>query len=348
MNIYNITQSFEENTAHGPYWTGDFPIIPPSKETITFLGQSLNSAFGVSASPMTHGPKAVKLMSQLGYDLITYRSVRSQAWKGQPYPHWRYVDCKDQLTVEALSQKLLGSEHPFKDQEVTTANSFGIQSSKPQEWQQDFEVAQSSLQKGQLLILSIMFTPEEGKDVLEDCKLVAAYAKETSAKVFEINLAHPNSGMNSLVFEDIELSTAICKHIKQIIPDRPIIAKVGYYKQPELLEHFIKETEGCIDGISSTNTFAMPIVDTSGIEMFPGRAKAGVSGSAIRQLSQKQAQKIVDIKKDMKLKDFVVIGIGGVTKPEHIQEYLDLGVDCVQSAVGVWVDPLLAIKYKSI
>lgn len=346
MSLYDISKPFDYNCRLGPFWEGNIPRVPQCNKPFSFLGHSVNSLFGASASPLTHGCKGVRLLSQLGYDIITYRSVRSKQWSGQPYPHWRYVDVTKQLSVEDLNNPVRGNDKPFSLQDVTTANSFGIQSTKPEYWQRDVEKAKHSLQKGQLLILSIMFTPEEGKNVIKDAAEVARYAKETSVIAFEINLAHPNSGMKSLVYEDIETSVAICKSIKKIITDRPLIAKVGYYKNQQLLTEFLKQTNGLIEGISSTNTYAMTIIDAQGKELFPYRPKAGVSGNAIRTLSMQQAKTIINQKIALKLDHLAVIGIGGVIKPKHIQQYIDLGVDAVQAATGIWADPLLAIKYK--
>ncbi len=346
--LYDISMTFEENIAYGPSWTGKFPKIPKKTPKFSLLGHKLSSLFGVSACPLTHGSRGVQLCSQLGYDIITYRSVRSQEWHGQPYPHWRYVKIKKQLRVDSLATSVLGSEKPFSGQDVSMVNSFGIQSLKPEYWQADFEIAKKMLSSGQLLILSIMFTPEAGKDVVEDAQEVARYANETSADVFEINLAHPNSGMKSLVYEDIPVSVAICKRVKKMLKDRPLLAKVGYYKDKMALREFLIKTKGIIQGISSTNTYAMSIIDKKGKEIFPGRPKAGVSGAAIRSLSMDQAQRIVNYKKQLKLKNFVLIGIRGVTKPAHIKRYLEMGVDAVQAAVGVWADPYLASKYRKI
>ncbi len=346
VKLYDISQSFEYNVTYGPFWEGELPTIPKSKQQYSFLGQQVNSLFGVSACPLTHGSRAVSLMSQLGYDIITYRSVRSVEWHGQKYPHLRYVNIPKQLGVQDLTEPIVGSETSFPNQEISLANSFGIQSLKPEYWQRDFEIAKQSLSPGQLLILSIMFTPEGGKDVVKDAGTVSLYAKETSTSVFEINLAHPNSGMKSLVYEDVQTSLAICKAVKNVLGDRLLIAKVGYYKNSQSLEEFIDKSREIINGISSTNTYAMPVIDDQSGELFPGRQKGAVSGAAVRSLSMEQAKKIVDLKQKLKRKDLTIIGIGGVTTPEHIKQYLELGVDAVQSAVGVLEDPLLAYKYK--
>ena len=345
--LYDITKTFEENMTYGPFWDGEFPSFSNTNPNYSFLGKKVNSLFGASASPLTHGSRGVRLCSRLGYDIITYRSVRSIEWYGQKFPHWLYVSVPQQLTEEGLQSPVVGSMEPFANQEVSTANSFGIQSFKPEYWQADFEVAKKSLTSGQLLILALMFTPETGKNVLDDAEVVANYAKETSAEVFEINLAHPNSGMKSLVYEDVATSVAICKRVKKALGGRPLIAKVGYYKNKESVNDFLLQTKGILSGVSSTNTYAMPITNKDGGEIFPGRVKAGVSGAAVRTLSMEQAKAIVSSKKALGLTDLAIIGIGGVTEPKHIDAYLQLGVDAVQSAAGIFANPLLASQYKN-
>jgi dihydroorotate dehydrogenase len=344
--LYDIHKTFEENIESGPEWSMPYPEIPHVRSNYSFFGHRVHSRFGVAACPLTHGSKAVALMAKLGYDIITYRSVRSVSWKGQPYPHWRYVDIPKQLHVSDLTTTVTASDTPCHGQEVSMANSFGIQSSSPELWQEDFEKAKKTLTSGQVLILSIMFTPETHNDIVVDAGRVAELAKQTSAEVFEINLAHPNSGMKSLVYEDIQTSVAICNTVKRTLGDRPLVAKVGYYKEKEMLKAFLDQTRGVIDGISSTNTYGMSIVDATGAEAFAGRPKAGVSGAAVRELSLSQAALLVSYKKELSLHDIVIIGIGGVTKPEHIDMYTDLGVDAIQAAAGVFADPLLAVRYK--
>lgn len=344
--LYDIEKTFEENVVFGPLWNGKYPRLPKRKKHFSFLGHPLNSLFGVAASPLTHGSRNVRLMSCLGYDIITYRSVRSIEWHGQKYPHWRFVSLPKQLTEADLTKTLVGSPKAFPRQEVSTANSFGIQSLKPEYWQVDFEQAQDYLLPGQLLILSLMFTPETGKDVLKDAGVVAGYGKETSAKAFEINLAHPNSGMKSLVYEDVATSVAICRRVKKVLGDRPLLAKVGYYQNPTVLREFMKQTSGIIAGLTSANTYAMPIIDSEQQEVFPGRPKAGVSGWALRTLYKNQIRQVMEYKKSLVLNKFVVIAVGGVMSPAHITEYMRLGADAVQAATGVWADPYLAFKYK--
>jgi dihydroorotate dehydrogenase len=346
--IYDIKQTFEENVTYGPFWNERLPEVAKLAKKSHFLGHEVNSLFGVSACPLTANAKYVKLMSQLGYDIITYKSVRSIEWRGNKYPHFRYVDIREQLTSESVMETATASAEAFQNQEPSMANSFGIHSMRPEYWQEDVALAQSYLKPGQLMMLSLMFTPREGYSFAEDGRDIAKYAAQTPVEVFEVNLSHPNTaGGKMMIYEDADLAYEIFTQMKEELGNKKVIAKVGHYADVLVMKKFMKKTKGLIDGIAMENTFPMKIVDQESQEVFPGRSMAGVSGAAIRSNVLNQAKKAVQFKEELGLKDYVVIGIGGVTKPEHINQYLDLGVDAVQTAVGAWADPYLASKYKN-
>lgn len=345
--IYRLDETFEQNVLYGPFWEGITPEFPKTEPTKTFMGKRVHSLLGVSASPFTFTSRGIEFCSRMSYDIITYRSVRTVEWRGLGAPNWCYVDLPDQLTESDLKKTVLGSIEPFAKQEVSTANSFGIQSYKPEYWQREYEIAKSKLHTGQVLLLALMITPEDGqRDAISDARLVAQYANETSAEILEINLACPNSGSSSLIYEDIDLSTKVCAAVKEGIGKKHLLAKVGYYSDVYALRTLMENTKGIIAGITSTNTYSMQIQDKNGKPFFPGRSTAGVSGGAIRSLSMKQVKEIARLRKELELSDFVIIGVGGVTKPEHVQDYLEAGADAVQAVAGILADPYLAQKYK--
>ncbi|MEO8581809.1 MAG: hypothetical protein ABI425_04540 [Patescibacteria group bacterium] len=346
--LYDLTKTFEENIAYGPFWEGKLPKVPTSKHKKKFLGFSLNSPFGVAACPLTVNSRFISLMSKLGYDLLTYKSVRSVEWHGNPFPHWQHVNLKDQLTSFASNDAVVAGFNSFENTEPSMANSFGIQSIKPEYWQEDVDVTLSKLSTGQLLILSLMCTPKEGEKLVVDAKRLAKLANETKAKMFEINLACPNTdGGQGLIYDDIKHSLKLCTIMKKELGNKPLLVKVGYYQDQSAVKKFLEESKGIIAGISSTNTYTRKIVTDSGKPGFDAaRPMAGVSGAAVRNLSMEQAEYIVKCKQELQLKNFVVVGIGGVTKPKHIDQYLDLGVDAVQTAVGAFANPMLAVEYK--
>lgn len=346
MNVYDLNQSFEYNVTYGPFWEGEVPARPPVKKPMQFLGQQLNSPFGIAACPLTVNSRFISLMSQLGYDLLTYKSVRSVEWHGNVFPHWQYADVAQPLQSFPHQETVKASFDASTATEISMVNSFGIQSVKPEYWQADVAEVLTKLQAGQLFILSLMCTPQSGETLVKDATRLAQLANETSVKIFEINLACPNTdGGQGLIYEDLQHSLKLCAAMKNVLGDKPLLVKVGYYQNQTALKQFMTDAQGLIAGIASTNTYNTKVENAQGEEAFPGRPMAGLSGNAVRQLSLQQAQNAVTFKQELGLKNFEVIGIGGVTQPEHVNEYLDLGVSAVQTAVGAFADPLLAFKF---
>lgn len=341
--LYQLDQTFEYNLAFGPFWDQKLPVRKLPTKKYKFLNFSVNSLFGVSACPLTVNSRFLLLMAKLGYDLLTYKSVRSVEWHGNVFPHWMHVDLKKPLLDPISDQIVKARFDPFEAQDPSMANSFGIQSIKPEYWQADVDLTLSQLPTGQLLILSLMCTPQPGETLIKDATRLAKLANETSAKVFEINLACPNTdGGQGLIYEDIEYSLKLCKAMKKVLGNKHLLVKVGYYKDQNQMREFLRRSKGIISGISSTNTYSMKVLNSQGKEAFPTRPLAGISGAAIRNLSQQQAQNAVRFKQELELKHFAIIGIGGVTRTQDVTQYLDLGVDAVQTAVGALANPYLA------
>lgn len=344
--FYDPSKSVEYHIEHGPLIEGIEFKNDIKKGNFTFLGQQVNSLFGAPAFALTMDHRWTSVLSRLGFDIITYKTVRTVKRPPNPWPNWMFVNSKHQLAKEDLEKPIIGSIESFKDQELSTANSFGVPSNEPEYWKTDFEKAKNEIQEGQLLILSIMTSAIEGRTQVEDAKILAQYAAETSAEAFEINFACPNTEGEGLIYEDVDLTIKICEQLKAVIGNRPLLVKVGYYRNQNDLKRFMTETNGTISGISSTNTFAMKIVNTEGKSAFGDREVAGVAGAAVRNLAHEQINTIMKFKNELQLSDFTVVAIGGISKPEHIQEYVDMGVQAVQAASALWQNPYLAYQFK--
>jgi len=346
--IYDIHKDYGENLELGPIWDGALPEVPEPAQKVEFMGRQLNSRLGVAASPLTANSEYVTLMGLLGYDVITHKSVRSVKWEGNQFPHWAHV-----VPPAILSGAILGnfvvSDLPIIGQESTMANSFGIHSAAPEFWQQDVQDAAKALSPHQLMILSLMCTPIEGQTLVDDARVLAGLAAETDLTHFELNLACPNTdGGAGLIYEDVEQSFNMAVAMKEVLGgSRKLLIKVGRYTDQHMLREFMRRATGIIDGISSTNTYSANVTKKDGSEYFPGRSKAGISGAAVLPYSLRQAANLVQFRDELGLDNFSIIGIGGVTKPADIEKYLELGVDAVQSVVGVYENPYLATQWKS-
>jgi dihydroorotate dehydrogenase (NAD+) catalytic subunit len=346
--LYDIRRSLPENQDHQPQLP---PIeLLPSLLTLEAFGQIYNSRFGAAASPLMMDSERIRTMLERGYDFNTMKSIRSHEHVGNSYPHWVYVDAPGQLSVDRLNDPIQGSFELYPDQEVSTANSFGIASADPAYSIAEFNKANELVKPGQLLILSIMPSTLRSPTMEADIEALANIVKMTSAKFVELNLACPNTGGHGLIYQDLELSTKLLKLLLRILPGIKIIVKIGFYPDQSQLKEFIALNQE-LAGIASTNTYGMPIVDQFGNPIFGSeRPKAGVSGATVRDLSLLQAAELVKSRDELGLKgSMLIIGIGGVTKPEDVNRYLnESGVDAVQSAAGAWADPNLAAKYRQL
>lgn len=348
--IYDITKSLQENIQHGPFWSEPFPKkhLHSKRPSHTFLGLPLCFPFGVAACPLTINSKFTTLISSLGFDLITYKSVRSVKWKGNEFPNWLYADMPKSLKNAVIPSPVTAHSKPFPHQDISMVNSFGISSPSPKNWQEDVDKACDTLDTDQILILSLMLTPQNGEKLSVDASRLGELASKTKAKIFELDLSCPNSdeGSGSL-YENVELSTRLCKIVGSKLQGRPLLAKVGYYKDSTVLRNFMAQSKGIIAGISTMNTLSIPVVLNNQQEAFPGRPTAGLSGSAIRQLAYEQLLALLTFKQELHLLDFVTICMGGVTRPGDIENYLKAGADAVQSVVGAWDNPYLAHEWKT-
>lgn len=341
---YDLNLTLEQNLLKGPPSIPTNLQIPKTKATL-WMGQKLLSPFGIAASPLTMNPAWIEWGSKMGYDFITYKTVRSRSWASNNYPNWLVVDGNS--FDENLGQ--IKTSKPFQSNEISMANSFGVQSPEPEVWMAEYEKSKSFLQEGQILVLSIMPTIIHGENILQDIDRLSDYVNQTSAELVEINLACPNSE-NNLIFFDVNLSIAIIKNLRsRLDSNKKLLVKLGYYPNQKDLHEFVKGTVGQITAITSINTVGMNISNEDNTPAFgKGRIQAGVSGAVIRPYALHQMAKLVLYRKEFSLEDDLgLIAVGGVSKPEHIHQFLSQGNNIVvQATTGVWENPMLAIEFK--
>lgn len=323
------------------------PVISTERLDIKLFGKNIASPIGVPACALTGTADRVAFLAQRGFDVITFRSRRTIYHGGNNFPHWCYVDSRGQLAESDLKNILMGSQDPFVGQEVSTANSFGVPSEEPYQWVLEYEKAKRTVLPSQMLILSVMPSIHSNITLEEDVAELASHILRTSAEVVELNLACPNSEGN-LIYQDVGLSIKLIHTLFNLMSGKKrLVVKIGYYMDQGALYLLLKMTQGFLDGITTTNTFPMPIVDGQGNAYFGKRSSAGVSGATIRNLAQAQARNTVAFRDQLHLKgSLTVIAAGGVTHPDHVNQYLDMGVDVVQAAAAVKDNPMLAADWK--
>lgn len=348
--FYDPLKSYEENYANGPY--GDFAnpkSLPTQTSDATLFDIPVNSLFGIPAGPLINA-KFCQGAFQNGFDINIYKTVRSRNYPCHPFPNTLAVKISGDLTME-LAEKPLVAEAKFDTAQLSISNSFGVPSKDPEIWQADMSQALAAAGQGQILIGSFQGTRPENKsdDVayIADHVTTAKLVVETGVPALELNLSCPNEGTNNLLCFDTELVVRIISAIKDAIGDVPLLLKMAYFKCQDTLETFITKTQNIVQGYAAINTIPARLVDESGNQALPGegRAVSGVCGSAITWAGLEMTQRLAEIRATNDY-NFLICGVGGVSKPSDYFKFRQSGADFVMSATGAMFNPGLAQDIK--
>jgi dihydroorotate dehydrogenase len=247
--------------------------------------------------------------------------------------------------LDLSSEKVLVADEYIDS--IAVANSFGIPSVKPEVWQPDMREALAVAGKGQAVLVAFQGTARgKGReDFVQDHVKGVGLILETGADVIEINLSCPNEGEAVLACFDTDITTRIVTAVREAYPDIKLIIKIAYFADHDHLKDLVKHVGGMLDGISAINTIPMPVVDADGRDVFPGRAKAGISGAPIKWAGLEMTRLLTQYRDELGF-SYKVIGIGGVISADDFHEYLEAGADIVMSVAGAMWNPNLAAEIK--
>ncbi len=351
--FYDPTLSYEENFEKGPPINFQ-NLIPPKREIkkqYKFLGFDVNLPFGIPPGPLLNS-KFMKAAFAWGFDVSTYKTVRTNVFPSHPFPNVLFVTVDGELHPDQ-TPKLLGTQKTEKSKETfSITNSFGVPSKTPKEWQEDVKKSLSYVKSGQLMILSFMGTVKENQtqeEFIQDFAMAAKLSYQTGAKVLEANLSCPNIGDEGLVCYNLTVTEHVVKAIRQEIGNTPLILKVGYYKNDNDLEKLAKIANDHAQAIAAINTLQVAIVDEKGNQALPGknRLKSGVCGAAIKWAGLAMVEKLKAIKEKNNY-NYDIVGIGGVMTPNDYVTYRNAGADLVQSATSAMWNPYFAHEIEKL
>ncbi len=353
--FYDPTKSYEENYEHGPYGAFAEVLADTSKRYIqkgepqfNYHGYPVYKPIGIPPGPLINS-RFVKAAFDMGFDICVYKTVRSNSYPCHPHPNILALDLKGDLTIKKSKEQLVGSAEYNEPLSIT--NSFGVPSKPVDYWQEDVKKALSYAGKGQVLVLSFMGTVQEGQteqEFIDDHVFAAKKALETGAKLLEVNLSCPNIGNEGLICYNAEISGKIVKAIKEVIGDRPLSVKIGYFESDGALHNFVDHVGAYVQGIASVNTIPAEVVDAKGNQALPGpnRLKSGICGAGIKWAGLEMARRLFDIRKSRGL-SYTIESMGGVMTADDYDEYRKAGADVVMSATGAMWNPFLAQEIKS-
>ncbi len=213
-------------------------------------------------------------------------------------------------------------------------------SQSPEFLLKDIEKANRSLSSGQVMIVSVVGTPNLGLSFCQDFVRTASLAKDAGAKIIEANFSCPNvEKTDGILYKSASTVEEYTRAIAQAIHPLPLILKVGTFDN-EMEEVLLAAARGGAKGICGINSVSMSVTPP----LDQHRKTSGVCGAAIRDDALLFIQEASSIIKKHKL-DLTLLGCGGIMAPEHFDEFIEAGALIAMSATGMMWDPNLAMRY---
>lgn len=346
--LYDIRKTFEENFRDPPFSV----IIPPSRSWLPkaqwhqFLGFSLASNIGAAACAVTTG-EGIALLARLGFDVLTYKTIRRRASPSHPLPNIVYLDKDARLSELDLDKPLYTRETPLLVEKIAISNSFGNGCLPPELLIQDITFAKSHLSEGQVLIVSVYGEGELLEVIATEFAEAALIAKQAGADIIELNLSCPNLlKAGEPIYKDAEaVNKIICCVLNRIGSEFPVLVKLGLVSDFYALSKILVATaQAGAKGVSVINSVSMRVLDQEQQPAFGKRIYSGVSGYPIYKLALQFIKKISQINREQKL-GLAILGMGGITLPKHFNAFFNAGADIALSATGMMWNPYLASQY---
>lgn len=337
---YRLDRSYQWNYAHAP-------VLPrlrrvPSGPGGRLFGRLLNSSLGIAAGPLLNS-KWIEGYARLGFDVLTYATVRSVFRPAHALPNIRHVENREQAAVIA--------RRPATNGDTTIAVSLGEPSMEPDVWRKDVRRAKERMGPGQILIVSVVGTPLPGGDVeslVADFARCAEWAAQSGADAVEVHLATPDpfADQAQMIYENVPLAARILHRVRTAI-DVPVLAKLGALRTPRLLHETATRLAPWTNGFVLVHSISRRVLDDDGAPVFegPGRERADVVGAQTFAVASRQVEEMLAWRKAGAW-DRVILAVGGISTVERAQDVLREGADAVLVATAALFDPLFAARFR--
>jgi dihydroorotate dehydrogenase len=336
---YNTQQTYSWNYEHAPD-----PVIvdePRVPGKWTYCGRPVGSPLAIAAGPLLNGRWCL-YYAGLGFDTVTYKTVRSGLRPCYPLPNLQPVRAAEPLEGDRVLQAA-------PEFEGSWAVSFGMPSQPPEVWRRDIAETRRHLPPHKLLSVSVVGTVQPDwsiEQLAEDYATCSQDAAEHGADVIEINLSCPNvNTCDGQLYQQPRDAAVIARRVRQAIGDKPLVAKVGYFARPAESERLLEALAGDVTAIAATNCIAAKVVDGAGRAFFDGQPR-GIAGKSILDACVRQTEMIADGVAQLGLV-MRVIGVGGIFTAGDVCRYVSAGAEAVQLATAAMIDPEVGLKIRS-
>lgn len=342
LSRYQADKSYDWNYDHPPepVRPGRSPPPSPLPGEWDFCGLPVDSPLGVPAGPLLNGAWCLYYAS-LGFDVVTYKTVRSGPRECYSMPNLQPVACGSLSGGEdevAAADRMSGS----------WAVSYGMPSKAPDVWRRDIERTRRDLPARQKLSVSVVGTVQAGwtiEQLADDYATCAAWAVESGADAVEMNFSCPNvDTCDGQLFQQPEDAGVVAATVRRAIGRTPLIAKIGRIVEPADAERLLDHVSRSIDALAMTNSIATTVRGDDGRLMFDGQRR-GICGAATRVASTEQTRALRELI-ERRGESVKLIGVGGAGETRHVKDYLAAGAHAVHVATAAMIDPGLALRIR--
>ncbi|MBI1310446.1 hypothetical protein GC176_03995 [bacterium] len=338
IDRYNAARDYAWNYAHPPRpVTCEVPRVPGNW---TFCGLKTTSPLGMPAGPLLNGDWILYYAS-LGFDVLTYKTVRSGYRACYPLPN----------LVPVRTGPLHGGELELSvaaEMPGSWAVSFGMPSQEPDVWRADVERTRRELPWDKHLNVSVVGTVQPDwsiEDLADDYARCAKWAVESGADTVEVNYSCPNvSTCDGQLYQQPADARLVTQAVREAVGQRPLIVKIGHVTTESEAAALLDALDGAT-ALAMTNSVAATIRDADGTLLFDGQ-KRGICGAATFEASLAQAQLFTRLIRERGCGPRL-IGVGGVSSAAHVRAYLDAGAECVHIATAAMVEPTIGLKIRA-
>jgi dihydroorotate dehydrogenase (NAD+) catalytic subunit len=328
-------------------WNYEHPPAPSSVEERRVAGRwdlcglPVASPLGIAAGPLLNG-HWILYYAALGFDVLTYKTVRSRFRPCYPPPNLQPVASPALQRDDAILPA-------SADMNGSWAVSFGMPSKAPDVWRADIEATRRALPRHKVLSVSVVATPEPDwtrDDLAADFARCAKWAVESGADGVEANFSCPNvSSADGQIFQQPEMAAAVAASLREAIGRKPLLLKIGHVPNEGLAAALCRAVAPHADALVMVNCISAAIVDAAGRPMFNAERR-GIAGHAIRDAALAQVRLFANVIRREKLA-LRLVGVGGIVTAEDVQAHIEAGAHAVQLATSAMLDPTVGLKIRT-
>lgn len=344
-------QSLPRYDRRQPYqWNYDNPPQPVELEQPTvpgqwsFCGLPVSSPLGMPAGPLLNG-KWILYYASLGFDVLTYKTVRSTSRACYPLPNLQPV----------VTTSLEGGEQQVSisnQMQGSWAVSFGMPSASPDIWRKDIEQTRKLLADEKILSVSVVGSLESGwslEDLAEDYAKCARWAIESGADCIETNFSCPNvCTRDGQLYQEPEAAALVASRVKEVSSSVPYLIKIGHVPDQKQAQELLQAIQPFASGIAMTNSVATTVIDKQGKPLFSGELR-GICGMATKEAALKQLKIFAALLPESTSGEATgpaLISCGGISSASDVNRFLAAGANATHIATAAMCDPLIAYKIR--